>query len=81
MKVYIENRVKEVASFILTTHSTIRKTGKVFGVCKSTIAKDIERLKEVNPLLLNDIRKVLEGNKAERHIRGGIATKIKYGRA
>lgn len=81
MKSYIENRVKEVASFILATHSTIRETGIKFGVSKSTVAKDVERLAEINPVLQSDVRKVLEGNWNERHIRGGRATKVKYGRA
>lgn len=81
MKTYIENRVKDVAGYILATHSTIRQTGRKFGVSKSTIEKDVQRLAEINPVLQNDVRKVLEGNWNERHIRGGRATKVKYGRA
>lgn len=81
MNAYIESRVKEVGSYILSTHSTIRQTGKVFGVSKSTIAKDLERLEKVNPQLLNEVRSVVEGNKAERHIRGGLSTKKRYVKA
>ena len=81
MNTYIENRVKEIGSYILSTHSTIRATGKVFGVSKSTIAKDLERLAKVNPQLLNEVRSVVEDNKAQRHIRGGIATKLHYMKA
>jgi putative DeoR family transcriptional regulator (stage III sporulation protein D) len=81
MNTYIETRVKEVGSYILSTHSTIRTTAKQFGVSKSTIAKDLERLEKVNPQLLDSVREVVEDNKAQRHIRGGIATKMHYAKS
>lgn len=81
MKAYIESRVKEVASYILATHSTIRQTAKSLKISKSTVALDIERLAEVNPLLLNEVRAIVEDNKAVRHIRGGLSTKLKYMRS
>ena len=79
MKDYIEERVLEVAQYILDSKATIRKTAKVFGVSKSTIHKDVtERLEEINPTLAKEVKMVLEKNKSERHIRGGMATKLKY---
>ena len=79
MKDYIEERVLEVAKYIIDSKSTIRKTAKVFGVSKSTIHKDMtERLPKINPQIANDAKNILDFNKAERHIRGGKATKMKY---
>lgn len=79
MKDYIETRVKEVANYIIDTKSTIRGAAEVFGVCKSTIHKDMaERLPEINPKIAEETHSILEKNKAERHIRGGIATRNKY---
>lgn len=79
MKDYIEERVLEVAKYIIDSRSTIRKTAKLFGVSKSTIHKDItERLPKINPQIANEAKEILEFNKAERHIRGGRATKMKY---
>ena len=79
MKDYIEERVLEVAQYIIDSKATIRKTAKVFGVSKSTIHKDVtERLEEINPSLAMEVKRVLEKNKSERHIRGGMATKLKY---
>ncbi|CAG9702625.1 Transcriptional regulator (stage III sporulation) [Clostridium neonatale] len=79
MKDYIEKRVLDVAKYIIDTKSTIRKTAKVFGVCKSTVHKDMtERLPKINPEIAEKTHSVLEENKAERHIRGGIATRNKY---
>ena len=75
----IEERAKLLASYIIETKSTVRQAAKKFNVSKSTVHKDIsERLEKVNPSLARDAKKVLEINKAERHIRGGIATKRKY---
>ena len=75
----IEERAKILASYIIETKSTVRATAKVFNISKSTVHKDIaERLQKVNPTLANEARKVLDKNKAERHIRGGLATKMKY---
>ncbi|QCX33374.1 sporulation transcriptional regulator SpoIIID [Caloramator sp. E03] len=79
MKDYIEERVLEVANYIIDSKSTIRKTAKMFGVSKSTIHKDItERLPKINPQIAKEAKKILDINKAERHIRGGRATKMKY---
>ena len=79
MKDYIRERVIAVAKYILDSKATVRETAKVFGVSKSTVHKDVtERLHRINPLLAGEVKKVLEYNKAERHIRGGKATKEKY---
>ncbi len=79
MKVYIEQRVMEVAKYIIDSKATIRKTAKVFGVSKTTIHKDIiERLPKVNPSIAEEAQRVIGVNKIERHIRGGRATKLKY---
>jgi len=79
LKDYIEERVLEVAKYIIESKATIRKTAKIFGVSKSTVHKDItERLPKINPAVAKEAREILELNKAERHIRGGRATKLKY---
>jgi putative DeoR family transcriptional regulator (stage III sporulation protein D) len=79
LKDYIEERVLEVAKYIIESKATIRKTAKMFGVSKSTIHKDItERLPKINPQIAKEAKEVLDLNKAERHIRGGKATKLKY---
>lgn len=79
MKAYIEERAIEVANFIITSNATVRETAKKFGISKSTVHKDVtERLMKINPNLALDAKKVLEINKQERHIRGGMATKEKY---
>ena len=68
-----------VAKYILEKSTTVRQTAKTFGVSKSTIHKDVtERLKEINPSLAKEVKNVLDKNKSERHIRGGLATKLKY---
>ena len=79
MKDYIEERVLEVAQYIIYSRATIRKTAKVFGVSKSTIHKDMtERLPKINPDIAEEAKSILDLNKAERHIRGRKATKLKY---
>lgn len=79
MKDYIEERVLEVAKYIIESKATIRRTAKVFGVSKSTIHKDMtERLPKINPGIAHEAKDILDLNKAERHIRGGKATKLKY---
>lgn len=79
MKEYIEKRALEVAHYIIENNATVRQTAKAFGVSKSTVHKDlVERLEYVNPSLASQARTVLDLNKAERHIRGGMATKEKY---
>lgn len=75
----IEERAKLLATYIVETKSTVRATAKKFNISKSTVHKDIsERLEKVNPSLANEAKKILEINKSERHIRGGLATKLKY---
>jgi putative DeoR family transcriptional regulator (stage III sporulation protein D) len=77
MKKIIEERVQNVAHFILQTHSTVRTASKQFSVSKSTIHKDLnDRLLEIDPLLHKKISDVLLANKMERHINGGIATSL-----
>ena len=79
MKDYIEERVLELAHYIIETGSTVRSTAARFRISKSTVHKDItERLLEINPALAAEVKEVLENNKAERHIRGGLATREKY---
>lgn len=79
MKGYIEERAVEIATYIVENNATVRQTAKAFGVSKSTVHKDVtERLMAINPTLAGKARKVLDVNKSERHIRGGMATKEKY---
>ena len=79
MKDYIEERALELAQYIIDTNATVRATAKKFRVSKSTVHKDItERLQEINPGLAAEVKSILDSNKAERHIRGGLATKEKY---
>ena len=79
MKEYIEERAIEVAQYIIEHNVTVREAAKKFGISKSTIHKDVaERLIQMDPALAKDVRKVLDINKSERHIRGGMATKEKY---
>lgn len=79
MKKYIEERVLELAYYILESKTTVRAAAKRFNVSKSTVHKDItERLEQIDPVLAKKVRGVLNENKAERHIRGGLATKRKY---
>lgn len=79
MKDYIEERAVEIARYIIDTKATVRQTAKKFGVSKSTVHKDIsDRICQINPALAGEVRKVLDVNKSERHIRGGLATRRKY---
>lgn len=79
MKDYIEERAVSIANYIVENNATVRQTAKAFGVSKSTVHKDVtERLIHINPDLAGRARKVLDVNKSERHIRGGMATKEKY---
>lgn len=79
MKSYIEERALEIARYIIDNNTTVRQAAKHFGISKSTVHKDVtERLVQVNPTLASEVRIVLNVNKAERHIRGGLATKEKY---
>jgi len=79
LKDYIRDRVIEVANYIYETKATVRQTARIYGVSKSTIHKDVtERLVKIDPELASRVKQVLEFNKAERHIRGGEATRKKY---
>ena len=79
LKDYIEERAIELANYIIENNATVRQTAKTFGISKSTVHKDVaERLAQINPTLAAEARKVLDVNKSERHIRGGMATKEKY---
>lgn len=79
MKEYIEERAIQIANYIIESNATVRQTAKAFGVSKSTVHKDVtERLLLINPSLASRARKVLDVNKSERHIRGGMATQKKY---
>ena len=75
----IERRACELAVYIIETGATVRTAAKHFGISKSTVHKDLsQRLPQYNPYLFRQVRKVLDLNKAQRHIRGGMATKNKY---
>ena len=79
MKDYIEERAVEIAYYIIDHRATVRQAAKQFGISKSTVHKDMsERLPEINQSLASQVRRVLDINKSERHIRGGMATKEKY---
>ena len=79
MKEYIEQRAVEIANYIIEKNATVRQAAKAFGISKSTVHKDIsERMVMINPTIAKDVRKVLDVNKSERHIRGGLATREKY---
>ena len=78
MRDYIEERAEEIGQYIVESGATVRQTAKKFGVSKSTVHKDVtERLVKINPFLAARIRVVLDVNKAERHIRGGMNGKNK----
>ena len=75
----IDERAIELAHYIIDSKDTVRGAAKKFGISKSTVHKDVsERLKKINPSLATQVRIILDENKAERHIRGGMATKMKY---
>ena len=79
MKDYIEERAINIANYIIENNATVRQTARQFGISKSTVHKDVtDRLSQINPTLASEARKVLDVNKSERHIRGGLATKEKY---
>ena len=78
-KISIEERAVELAQYIIDSKDTVRGTAKRYGISKSTVHKDVtERLEKINPILAKEVREILDENKAERHIRGGMATKLKY---
>lgn len=78
----IDTRCVKLAEYIVKNSTTVRMAAKKFGISKSTVHKDVSvRLKKLNPDLYKNVRQVLELNKKERHIRGGIATKRKFDKA
>jgi len=79
LKDYIEERALEIAKYIISSRTTVRDAAKIFGVSKSTVHKDVtERLPKINPVVALQVKEIMDKNKAERHIRGGKATKMKY---
>ena len=75
----IEERACELAVYIIETGATVRAAARRFGISKSTVHKDlVQRLPQYNPTLFSQVRQILETNKAQRHIRGGMATRRKY---
>ncbi len=75
----VEERAISLAKYIIDSKDTVRGAAKKFGISKSTVHKDVsERLIKINPPLAHEVRLILDKNKAERHIRGGMATKLKY---
>ena len=79
MQDYIRKRVLDISTYIMESKATVRQTATVFGVSKSTVHKDMtERLPSINKQLAKKIKTILDFNKAERHLRGGEATRKKY---
>ncbi len=79
MKGAVEERAVELGEFIRENRATVRAAAKKFHISKSTVHKDVsDRLQTINPQLYNEVRQILDINKAQRHIRGGIATRRKY---
>ena len=79
MKYAVEDRAQELGLYIVNEKATVRSAAQAFGVSKSTVHTDVtKRLRKLNPSLYKKVRFVLDENKAERHIRGGLATKEKY---
>nr|WP_317400812.1 sporulation transcriptional regulator SpoIIID [uncultured Gemmiger sp.] len=73
-----EERAVQIGQYLVRSGATVRAAARVFGVSKSTVWKDQTRLRRLNPGLWAEVRKVLQKNKAERHLRGGEATRSKY---
>lgn len=79
MNYEIENRAEKLGEYIIEHKATVRGAAQKFGISKSTVHKDVsQRLRALNPALYAQVRRVLDANKSERHIRGGMATKNKY---
>ena len=79
LKIQIDDRCVMLGNYIVEHKSTVRAAAKEFGISKSTVHKDVtERLQQINPALAKEARQVLDINKQERHIRGGMATREKY---
>lgn len=79
MKGILEERAAMLGEYIIEQKATVRSTAKIFGISKSTVHKDVsERLRKLNPQLYIEVKHILDVNKAQRHIRGGLATRRKY---
>lgn len=79
IKENLDERAEELALYLIENKATVRAAAKKYGVSKSTVHKDIsERLPQVNRSLYQQVKEVLDENKAQRHIRGGLATRKKY---
>ncbi|MDD6847521.1 MAG: sporulation transcriptional regulator SpoIIID [Oscillospiraceae bacterium] len=79
MKGIVEERAAMLGKYIIENKGTVRLAAKKFGISKSTVHKDVsQRLRYINPALYKEVKQILEINKSERHIRGGLATKNKY---
>lgn len=79
MKGVVEERAVELGEYILENKETVRAAARKFGISKSTVHKDVsQRLKKLNPALYSEVKKILDINKSQRYIRGGLATKNKY---
>ena len=79
MRTSLEDRARDLAVYMIENRATVRAAAAQFGVSKSTVHKDLtERLPRLNPALFHQVKALLDQNKAERHIRGGLATKRKY---
>lgn len=79
MQNYIRKRAVKIGKYIVRTSATVRQTADIFGISKSTVHKDVaERLPRINKELAEEVKKVMGQNKAERHLRGGEATRQKY---
>jgi len=79
LKGILEERAAMLGEYIIEQKATVRSTAKIFGISKSTVHKDVsERLRKLNPQLYIEVKHILDVNKAQRHIRGGLATRRKY---
>ncbi len=79
MRGAVEERAVQLGEYIVHTGSTVRVCAKKYGISKSTVHKDVsQRLKKLDPVLYSQVKHILEINKSERHIRGGMATRRKY---
>lgn len=75
----VEERAAMLGKYIIESSATVRNAAEKFGVSKSTVHKDVsQRLRKINPSMYRGVRRILDKNKSERHIRGGMATKEKY---
>ncbi len=79
MNTLVDERAVELGEYIVENKTTVRAAAKKFGISKSTVHSDVSsRLKKISPALYSEVRRVLDDNKAQRHIRGGLATREKY---